>query len=325
MMPWIVTTALAAAAALSTPQDDEKKIRWGDSLDAAQQAALSKKRAIILYIQPRGEINPPPAFSDRRVVDSSGELALFVKVRFDEEHPTLIDLKIRSAPMLLAFDYHLNLYGAWQGAPASDRILDAVTKIPDWAAENRKQLRQNLNSAINLRDGGDTTGAVRMVSAVLNSNLKGFEEIRQAQLLLQSIADGVFKKIDALAAEGKRKEAVAQYRQAARTFGGTAYAVEAELRLGKVHLDAGDVQDAIQQAARARRTYARSNPDALVRIDEFIAQVTARGVAEIRRILEEGIRGDPTESKERIRALQKAYEGTDAAAHAADVLRDLES
>lgn len=321
MMPWMI----AAVLAFATAQDDEKRIRWGDSLEAAQQAAVGRKRAIILYIQPRGEINPPAAFNDRRVVDSSAELALFVKIRFDEEHPTLIELKIRSAPVVLAFDCYLNLYGTWQGTPSSDRILDAVTKIPDWAAENRKQLRQNLNSAINLRDGGDTTGAVRMLSAVLSSNFKGFDEIRQAQLLLQSIAEAAFKKIDALAAEGRRKEALVQYRQAARTFSGTPYAVEAEIRMAKVHLDAGDTQEAIQQAARTRRSYAKSNPDALARVDEFLAKVTAQGVAEIRRVLEEGVRGDPTETRERIRALLKAYEGTEAASHAAEVLKDLES
>lgn len=323
MIPWIITAVLACAAAAAA-QDDEKRIRWGDSLEDAQQAALAKKRALILYIQPRGEITPPAAFNDRRVVDSSAELAVFVKIRFDEEHPILSELKIRAAPVLVAFDYHLNLYGAWQGPPSSDRILDAVTKIPDWAAENRKQLRQNLNSAINLRDGGDTTGAVRMLSAVLQSGLKGFEEIRQAQLLLHAIAEGAFKKIDALAAEGKRKEAIAQCRQAARTFSGTPHALEAELRLAKVYLDGGETQEAIQQAVRTRRSFARSNPDFLPRIDEFLAKVSAQGLAEIRRILEEGVRGDPTESKDRIRAVLKAYEGTEAASHAAEVLRDLE-
>ncbi len=316
--------AVLLAVTVLTPQDKEKKVAWVESLSEAQSSALSKKRGIILYVQPRGEINPPAAFQDRRVIDASEQIAVFVKIRFDEEDPVLAELKIKGAPVVVAFDYHLNIYGSWTGAPSGSQIAEAASKIPDWAAANRQQLRQSLNSAINLRDGNDTSGAVRAIQNVLNSGLKGFDEIRQAQQMLQSLADSVLKKIDAMAAEGKTKEATAQYRQAARTFAGTAHAAEADVRLARLHLAAGETQEAIQQALRARRAHAKSVPEAAAKVEEFFVKLTAQGIAEIRRILEEGLKGEPAHSRDRLRALAKAYEGTDVSAHAADVLRDLE-
>lgn len=320
----VLQAAALLAVTVLSPQDKEKKVAWVESLSEAQSSALSKKRGIILYVQPRGEINPPAAFQDRRVIDASEEIAVFLRIRFDEEDPVLADLRIKGAPVVVAFDYHLNVYGSWAGAPSGSQIAEAASKIPDWAAANRQQLRQSLNSAINLRDGNDTSGAVRAIQNVLNSGLKGFDEIRQAQQMLQSLADSVFKKIDAMAAEGKTKEATAQYRQAGRTFAGTALAAEADVRLARLHLVAGETQEAIQQALRARRAHAKSAPEAAAKVEEFLAKLTAQGIAEIRRILEEGLKGEPANSRDRLRALAKAYEGTDVSTHAADVLRDLE-
>ncbi len=302
----------------------ETSVPWAESIEDAVDRAGSEKQNVLLWVHESGQ-SELPALANREVHDLIENQWVLTRQSFSKKSEKIVELKITSAPTLLAMDRYLNDFGRLRTSPGSTQLEGFLRTAQKSIDEFVRQLEESWSKAQDHLKAKNEPAAIKLLVEIVLSGKKGYPKLALAKEKLTEIAEGQFKLSEALLAKPEtEKDGANLLESVAKLFKGTPASAEAELRLARYALTQRNIPGFMARVERVSKLDVGTFKEEIQKASALLEEFVSGGIEEIRKAIQFGIDGDLDQAKTKIERIRKDYNGTPVAKHATDVLKDLE-